>query len=71
MKRSVRQPIKIDSLEEYLSINLPEIKRPISLEQVGFVYNFGHIYPNSVPSLNMVSRIQPIKLLLATTASTY
>jgi hypothetical protein len=31
----VRQPIDLDSLQRYIEANVPEIKTPIELKQVG------------------------------------
>ena len=55
----VRQPIDVQSLERYISKNVPEIQVPIDVKQVGFMHTRLYYYTILTFSIVRFRTIQP------------
>jgi hypothetical protein len=62
MAGAVRQPIDVQSLERFISLNVPEIKTPIDIKQVNLTPPSTSL---TLYSLDLGNRIPHINLLEA------
>ncbi|KAF4626474.1 hypothetical protein G7Y89_g11685 [Cudoniella acicularis] len=68
MAGTVRQPIDIQSLERYISTNVPEIKTPIDLKQFGFGQSNPTYQLTASDGIRYVMRKKPPGKLVSKTA---